>query len=245
VRESASLLASGLVTSLECAPREGTWIQHFRLDAQGDPERPPVGLLRYVAAPDPEGGVRVDLDLRFLVHGVHLVHTEFARPGMRRLVFREVRESGGRTLFLEGAPGAPMQGHELGGPELVRRDSVGPADLPLLLVESLRLGFPPPERASVVDPLGAVEESLTIETRAAGEGVVACEARRPDGSLRWAVRLRGSELLEWRFQDRGPTARAIPADEYERLTTQHELGVRAAREAAAEETRRRRTAYPR
>jgi hypothetical protein len=229
--QSGSPIESGLVRSLDLEPLPGTWVQHFRLERAGaSAEEAPIGLLRYVAGPDAEGGARVELELQYLTEQTLVVHTEQASPARRRLVFREVRERGGRTLFLAGPSAGGFSGYELGGPEVVRHELPG-GELPLFLVEAARLGLVPADETDVLDPLAACPEPLKLLRRQAGEERV-LEARRADGSLRWRVSLRAERLLEWRFQERGPLARAILPEEYEHLREQHELAENAAREAA-------------
>lgn len=238
VQDAAGPLQSGLVRSLELESPPGTFEQHFRLDREGArADELPLALMRYVAGPDPAGGVRADLELAYLADGLRLIHTERASPTNRRVVFRELGERAGRTLFLEGTPEAGFEGYELGGPEVVRHelDQSGGrgGELPLLLIESARLGLNGPDQLAVLDPLAALFEPLQLETRLLG-AEREFEARRADGSLRWRVSLRGQELIEWRFQERGPAARAVPREEFEHLRGQHDLAVRTAREAAAE-----------
>jgi hypothetical protein len=221
------------VRSLAIEPRPGAWVQHFRLDpVPAARDGHPIGLMRYVAGPSDDGGLRADLELEFLADGVRVLHSEYASPSLRRLVFREVRERAGRTLFLEGSPGQSLAGHELGEAGVERR-ALPWSELPLLLIESARNGLALPQEGDVVDPLSATTEHLKLAVIDDGSGR-SCEARRLDGSLRWRVRLSAGELVEWSFQDGGPRARAIPGEEHERLRAQHDARVRAAREAAAE-----------
>lgn len=236
-QEPAGALDSGLVRSLELERLEGTFVQHFRLDRPGAyADEPPLALVRYVAGPDRAGGVRADLELAYLDDEVRVIHAEQTSFAQRRVVFRELRARAGRTLFLEGAPEGGLAGYELGGSEVVRHKLAEPGELPLLLVESMRRGRPLPGEALVLDPLAATFEPLQLTSRPGtgpGSDERVFEARRSDGSLRWRVSARGEELLEWRFQERGPAARAITPEEFQRLHAQHELGMREVREAAA------------
>jgi hypothetical protein len=228
-----SAFASGLVRSVELEARPGTFVQHFRLDREGAREgEAPLALVRYVAGADPTDGVRVELELDYLAAGVRVLHTEEASPLLRRLVYRELCEGGGRTLFLEGTPEAGFRGYELGGREVVRRAPTRQGEFPLLVVESLRFGLVQPGAVNVLEPLAAEFEPLELATRASG-ATRELEARRADGSLRWRILARGEELLEWRFQERGPAAQPIAAAEFERLREAHERTRSEAREAAA------------
>jgi hypothetical protein len=232
------------VRSLDLEPRDGTWAQHFRLERPGAREdEPPVGLARYVSGPDSEGGVRVELELQYLARGVTVIHVEQLSPARRRLVFREVRERGGRTLFLEGAREAGLSGYELGGPEVVKRE-LADGLLPLFLIEAARTGGALPEEATVLDPLAASVEPLRLLQRVEREGERTFEARRADGSLRWRVTVLAGELRELRFQERGPLARPVTTEEFERIRAQHELETRAAQEAGATAGSRRGASRP-
>ncbi len=227
-------LDTGLVRSVELESRPGTWVQHFRLDREGaGADALPLALLRYVAGPDPAGGVQAELELDYLAAGVRVIQIEQASPALRRLVFRELRERAGRTLFLEGTPEAGFQGYELGGREVVRRVPAQRGEFPLLLIESARLGLVVPDEMAVLEPLAADFEPLQLAS-SGGPGERSFEARRSDGSLRWRVSLVGERIREWRFQERGPAARAITGAESEALRARYELGVKTAREAAAE-----------
>jgi hypothetical protein len=240
---SVAPLESGLVRSLELEGAAGTWVQHLRLDRPRARENElPAALLRYVAGPDAEGGVRVELELQYLDEPLRVIHTEQASRVRRRLVFRELHAAGGRTLFLEGTPAAGFQGYELGVREVVRHafgsDRARAAgEFPLLLVESARMGFPLPLETAVLEPLSASFEPVRLVQSGPGAART-CEARRSDGSLRWRVTLAGARIEEWRFQERGPAARAISPEEFTRLREQHELAASAAREAASALERR-------
>ena len=230
---NGSPLESGLVRSLDLERASGTWAQHFRLDRPGAPEdEPPVGLARYVSGPDSEGGARVELELQYFARGVTVIQIEQVSPARKRLVFREVRERGGRTLFLEGPSGAGLSGYELGGPEVVRRE-LADGLLPLFLIEAARTGGALPEEADVVDPLAAGVEELRFLRREDREGESVLEVRRTDGSLRWRLTTLAGELRELRFQERGPLARPVTAEEFERIRAQHELEARAVQEAGS------------
>lgn len=249
VQDDPSPLGNGLVRSVELAPVPGTCVQHFRLDRERAREGElPQALLRYVAGPDGAGGVRAELELEYLDGGLHVIHTEQANLERRRLVFREVRERAGRTVFLEGSPEQGYSGYELGGPAVLRRSfpaDCGAGELPLLLLESVRLGLALPQALPVFDPLAARFEDveLALRTEAGNEaaGERTHEARRADGSLRWRVTLHDQEIRAWRFQERGPLARSITAEEFARLREQHDQLQRSAREAAARASRRPRS----
>jgi hypothetical protein len=244
LQDTAAPLESGLVRAVELAPPAGTEVEYFRLDAgpaAGD--ELPQALLRYVTGPDPAGGLRVELELQYLAEGLRVIHGERALRGEQRLVFREVGERSGRTLFLQGTPDSGYEGYELGGPTLVRHAFPPGGELPLLLIDSARRGLPPPAEGRVLDPLGARFEPVRLSFRGGAPGIPSdeertLEARRSDGSLCWRVGFRGNSCTEWRWHEGGPVARAISREEYEDARSRHELSERAAQEAAAEARRR-------
>jgi hypothetical protein len=235
--QDAPPLSSGLVRQVEVGRRVPAFVQHFRLDA-GEPqaELAPLGLLRYVAGPEDGGGIHVELELELFAADLRLIHVEQESVFLRRLVYRELGAHHGRTLFLEGEPAGVLLGYELGGPEVVRRATDAGGLLPLVFLETLRRGAEPPSELRVLEPLSANFEPLRIDA-SSQESARVLEARRADGSLRWRVRLQGSELSELAFQERGPLARAISPDEFERLRERHERETRAASEAAARRSR--------
>jgi hypothetical protein len=247
-RPSVAPLESGLVRSLELEGAAGTWVQHLRLDRAGARAGElPAALLRYVAGPDVEGGVRVELEVQWLDEPLRVIHTEQASRARRRLVFREMHAAGGRTLFLEGTPEAGFQGYELGVREVVRH-AFDPAraraagEFPLLVIESARMGFALPSGTAVLEPLSAAFEPVRLAVEGPGAART-CEARRSDGSLRWRVTLAGARIEEWRFQERGPAARAISTEEFMQIGAQHELAASAAREAASARGRTERSSH--
>ena len=229
-REQATALASVRAVELEAPP--GTLVQHFRIED----ERPPVGaeprgLMRFVTGPDPEGGLRVELELLYFEPELRLIHTERATDAGRELVFREVRADGGRTLFLHGSPATGYESHELGGREAVRRTQSGAGEFPLFLVEAARRGLALPSAPDLYEPLAARFEP-TRAVLVPGEEP-ALELRRADGSRRWAVRFRAGVPVEWRWLEGAAIARAIAPEEFERLRAQHDTQRRAALAAAA------------
>jgi len=225
-------LESGLVRSVELDAPPGTYVAYFRLDAPGAPAAPPVGLLRYVAGPDAEGGERVETELLFLSEGLRVVHGERARGDERRTVFREFGRRSGRTLVLSGTVGGSYEATELGGPEVVRRSLASGGEFPLGLLEDARSGRAVPGALAVFEPLAGSFEPTTLATRGGFEERT-LEARRADGSLRWSATFRGAELLALGWSEAGPRARVVAREEYERLRNEHELAKGMAEEAAA------------
>lgn len=209
-------LESGLVRSVEIESPPGTHVQHFRLES-GDGSGTAVGLARYVAGPDGDG-TRVELELSWFEPELRLIQTERASPFGRLLVFREVRDDGGRTLFLTGDPGRPWSCHELGGPESLRRTYPAGGELPLLLVEAARRGQTLPAEAPVFDALRARFEATRIS---AVEGTF--ELRTEGQPPRFAVELDGDRLVAWRWQPGGPVARPIAPETWESLRQEHEV----------------------
>jgi hypothetical protein len=216
-------LESGVVREVELSEPAGTRLQHFRLDRGPARGAIPHGLARWTSGPDPAGGLRVELELLFLESGVRLIHIERSRAPdgadekERVLVFRELREGGGRTLFLEGDPRGGYTSLESGAPVALRRSHPGPGELPLLLVEATLRGAEIPAQAEVFDPLAAAFEPVRLDL---DDGSLVLT--RADGSRRWRIAFQDGLPVEFAWQERGPRARAIPRADYERLLSEHE-----------------------
>lgn len=223
-----SPLENGVVREVELCEPPGTLVQHFRLDREpAQRAAPPLGLLRWVSGPHPLGGLRAEIEVLFLEEGLKVIHSERASQEGRVLVYREVRERAGRTVFLEGSSESGYSSLELGAAESLRRTHPGRGELPLLLIAAAARGEELPGAASVFDPLSVAFEPL----RLALDGR-ALDLLRADGSRRWRVSLQGGVPVEMRWQPGGPVARAITPAEHERLLGEHEARSRAAAEAA-------------
>ena len=213
-QEARAPIETGLVRAVELESLPGTFVQHFRLEpARATASGDAVGVGRYLAGPDPEGGLRVELELVYFEGDVRVFQCERATLSERKLVFREVRPAGGRTLFLTGSPSAGYECQELAGGEALRRVLSDAGEFPLFLVESARRGLALPGEAQVFEPLAAQPERGTVAF-VAGESLA---LRRSDGSLRFAVRFEAGAPVEWRWNERAPVARAISRAEYEEL----------------------------
>src|SRR5262245_10103515 len=98
LQQAEGPLAAGIVRAVELEPLPGTVVQHFRIDRPGSQaDEEPLGILRFLSEPDPEGGLRVELELEYFDDGLRVIHTEQGTRFERRLVFRELRERAGRT----------------------------------------------------------------------------------------------------------------------------------------------------
>ncbi len=204
---------------------EGTRVEYFRLDRQGD--RAPIGLVRWISGPDPEteGGWRVENDILFLSEATRVQHTERLHPFDRKLVWREVRERSGRTVRLQWTPeGSPVSYDTVGGP-IRRRDLAarGKELLPLALVEFVRSG----EQwwsgnFRVFQPLANDFEDLDVRVEEQGYGERVLELRRKEGAtgeeiLTGRYHFRNGALVLFQWQPGGPVATPIDPVEYERL----------------------------
>jgi len=211
-QEARPPLESGLVRAVELESLPGTFVQHFRLESATAPAGEVAGVARYLSGPDPEGGLRVELELVYFAGDVRVIQSERAMHTGRRLVFREVRPAGGRTLFLTGSPAAGYECQELAGGEALRRTLADAGEFPLLVVEAARRGLALPAEARVFEPLAAQPEPNAIAL--ADDRL---ELSRADGSRRFAVQFADGAPVEWRWNERAPIARAITPDEYEAL----------------------------
>ncbi len=235
-------LASGVVRAVEVAQPPGTLVLHFRLDrgagdAALDAAGEPLGLLRYIAGPDPaqpaSRGLRLECEARFFEEETQVVHDERLRHDEQILTWREVRERAGRTLVLRGSKTAGFTILEASVEGSDRRAAAGAAgELPLAVLEAARRAHPLPDELSLFEPLSGVFEPIHVRSRiGAGVDERVLELARADGTLLARVTFRGAEIVEWRFQVDGLVARPIPEDEYVRRLA--ERRARAAEEAAA------------
>jgi hypothetical protein len=209
VQEARSPLESGLVRAVELESPPGTFVQHFRLESPAARAGEVAGLARYLSGPDPEGGLRVELELEYFAGEVRVIQSERASLTGRRLVFREVRLDGGRTLFLTGSPTAGYECQELAGGEALRRTFEDAGEFPLLIVEAARRGLALPTEARVFEPLAGQPEPSAIALL--DDRLV---LSRADGSVRFATRFADGAPVEWTWNDRAPVARAITREEY-------------------------------
>jgi hypothetical protein len=137
-------------------------------------------------------------------------------------------EQAGRTVLFEWD-----EEHELRSTEtvrgLVRRRALAAPEgvlLPLFLIESVRVGVDYHGVFDVFDPLGNRLESLVLEvTSEPGDGTTGrrtLELRRSDGLLAGRFGFEGTELVSIAWNEGGPTARRISADEYGELVAPDE-----------------------
>lgn len=219
----------------------GTRVEFFRLDREpaepGARKGAPLGIARWIGGPDPEGegGWRVECDTLFFDSETHVIHTERLRPRARKLVWREVRERSGRTVFLTWDPELGVKSIEMTGNDQIRRelDPGRGALLPLSAVEMVRQGTDLHGSAPVFQPLGNALETLSFSVRdQADERVL--ELRREDELCAGSYRFRGKELVAFRWQAGGPMASRITRAQYEALlaTRKRQLATPSAAEGS-------------
>jgi hypothetical protein len=168
--------------------------------------------------------------------GERVLHVERLTPDDARLVWREIGERSGRSLFAEWT----RDGHALRmlewGRDGARRGRIEGTDtvvMPLYLIELARSGAATQGRYATFDPLGRRLEPLVLRTSyelgvarpalaaapAAEPGAPATPLRtvellRPDGTSAGRYAFEGDRLVGFRWQAGGARARRIPAAEW-------------------------------
>jgi hypothetical protein len=221
--------------------------EHFLLeaappDAEGpvgallapSPGAEPLGLVSWRLREDGHGR-EIELDVRFLEEGQRVLHVEHLEARRAKLVWRELRAAGGRSILGEwDEKTGALRVIEWGRPTAVRESLVSPggAVLPLYLLELARAGEVEGGRLEVFDPLARALEGLRVVHRfgarrapieaaeavsSEGRGFLLerlVELVRDDGTLAGSYLFSGDELLAFRWQAGGPRARRIPPEEY-------------------------------
>ena len=189
-REQAPL-ASGLIKSVELSGSPDTTVRHFRLDrgsVELGPEAPaPIGLLRWLCGPDPNGqGTRLEIEATFFQERVLVVHSERLSEAELSLTWREVGDSAGRTLVLRGSREGTFTIADSSAKGIEKRSVPGNAgEFPLAFLEVARRGGKLPAEVALFDPASGAFEAVNVISRSpprSAERVL--ELVRPDGSLR-------------------------------------------------------------
>ena len=222
-----SPLSSGDVRELELRAPPGTWTGFFRIDAaaggtHGEPVGHPLGAVQWVAGPTTEtaGGWRIDTETTWFDAKTRVYHAERLRELEKKLVWREVRARGGRTVLLVPAGASTcLESLEPVAEEVVRRFRYEQGlCLPLELVDRARRGEALQGDFRVFVPLSHGLEELRLSTLGLfGGWLRRLEMRRGDGTLAGRYLFVGDRLVAFRLQERGPLARAIPAEEHAAL----------------------------
>ncbi len=225
-RAKPDAFASGAVSELSIGRAPGSRVLYFRLDrAQLDEARrkeTPLGVARWMRTPGRGFGEhRSELEIYFFDSRTRLSHIETMLPGERRLLWREVRPQGGRTLLLDGASSAGFSIVDTNGGE-VRRSEIDAERglLPLEIVEAARKGQVYMGSFSIFQPLAGGFETLQLRTRrsrdAHGYGLRDLLITEPDGTQRASYRFRRGELFEFGWRQDGPRARRVSEEEFAR-----------------------------
>lgn len=220
------------VSELFIGRSPGARVLYFRLDrdatgGDSDPGAKPAGVARWVRTPGRGFGEhRSELELNLFDSGTLASHVETILPGERKLVWREVRPRGRRTLLLSGASSHGFSLVDATGGEVRRSELRGERGLlPLELVESVQGGQVFMGSFSIFQPLSGAFEHLDVVTREGrdedGYSTRDLLVRGPEGDVRARYRFRRGELFQFSWRDDGPRARRISGDEYERLVGAH------------------------
>ncbi|MEW6073940.1 MAG: hypothetical protein AB1726_15270 [Planctomycetota bacterium] len=224
-QDRTSPLESGDVRELVLGSPAGTRVEHFRLDLEGDPaDGAPMGVLRWVSGTWVEDGVprglRLETQTIFFAAGARVIHTEVLSRDERKLVYREVRPGGGRTLVLEWPAGGEPRVLETSGGRVQRHlvETARGMFLPLALVEEARRGAVLAGPLSVFSPLAAAAEPLVVDCRdvaGADPGRRELTLSRAGGVFAGSFTFAGDSLARFQWQKGGVQARPISAADHE------------------------------
>jgi len=245
-QEGSSPLRNGDLRALTLLSPPGTRVEYFRLDLPapgsdaalaGEEEADPVGVVRWIAGPDVEDGVeigrRFETEAAFFDVDTRVILTESLRPEERKLVYREVRERGGRTVLLEWSlDGGPRATEVIGGRACRREIDTGRGVLlPLYLIELVRAGASIQGPFPVFSPLAGDVEMLELEVRRADTSGDSAEV---DPGDRRELRIRrsgalsagryvfeGEHLVRFQWQAGGVVARPLTEEAYHAWIRRH------------------------
>ena len=200
----------------------------FRLDPPGmepDPERRPVGVARWITGPldaaESDEGRRVELELRWFGADVRLLVAERILPTEHRVIWREQRGGGGRTVLVSvdrADPTALVRVTETAAGAVRRRTmnrDRGAWQL-LSLVEAASRDVQPHGGARVVMPQMATVEPTELQLETDSDGRRTLSLRFPDGLGGPSFTFEQRELVAFAWQAGGPVATRIPQDEHAR-----------------------------
>lgn len=188
-----------------------------------------------------DGGQVLELELAFPAEGTRVSHVERATHDQSRLVWREWRAGGGRTLHVQWPRGqAHIEVVEWGRADGLRTswEATDGALMPLYLLELARHGDIERGAFTCVDPLSRSLERMQVSTAfsARASGTESFDVEHTvelidhDGVTRGAYTFCGAELVGFRWARGDLHARRIPADEFVRALQAFE------RSAASRET---------
>ena len=200
----------------------------FRLDPPGmqpDSERRPVGVARWITGPldaeQSDEGRRVELELRWFGADVRLLVAERILATEHRVIWREQRGGGGRTVLVSvdrSDPAALVRVTETAAGAARRRTmnrDRGAWQL-LSLVEAASRDVQPHGGARVVMPQMAQVEPTELKLEQAASGRRTLSLRFPDGLGGPSFTFEQRELVAFVWQAGGPVATRIPQDEHAR-----------------------------
>jgi hypothetical protein len=221
--ERQSPLENGDVRSVELLGGPDARVETFRLSLPGGDPRDPVGIARFSTGAAPGGGLRIELDAQFFDVDVRVLHVEVLRPSEVKLVWREIRARGGRTVLLEWSREDPvLRFTDLAGGENLRRELDGSrgALMPLFAIQQARGGAALEGPLVVFDPpAGRLASMQFTTTEEDGRRVV--RTRHLSGATGASFEFDGDELVAFSWQAGGPRAEAISQETYETLLLNH------------------------
>jgi hypothetical protein len=175
--------------------------------------------VRWIRGPLPgvKDGWRTACETVFFAERTRVLHTERLAPGLRELVFRELRAADGRTLYFAWTPDGHGNSREAIGRDLRRTefDLGANAALPLSLVELARRSELAVADVALFQPL-ANELSVVQASMSNEEGVRVLTLGRASEPSASRYEFDGRTLTSFRWQSGGPVATAITEPEFER-----------------------------
>ena len=167
--------------------------------------------------PPTRAGWRTAYEVLLFEERTRVLSTERLTPELRELVFREVRDRSGRTVYLAWPPTGPITTTDTVGADIFRREIQldGDAALPLSAVELARRGETWEGAMPVFEPLSNDFELQWADLQPVPGGRV-LRLNREGGRTAATYRFEGDRLVSFEWQRGGLVATAIPVDEFQR-----------------------------
>jgi hypothetical protein len=192
---------------------------------EGGAAREPLGWAEFLRR-ESTGGMVLECEYVFVrpqrAERWRVKHVEQLDAKGPRLVWREIGTAAGRTLTLERErEGEDWRCQAFERDESVRCtiDTSHGAVFPLYLLELARKGQLGAAELYLFDPLETAlvpRHVSTVYAPASGTHARTLEIQRPDGTLAGRYVFEGIELSSFQWQEGGPRARRIDAQEYAR-----------------------------
>ena len=253
-----SPLENGDVRVLELPAAPELRVEHFRLDLPRTRRAARDCLPSAWRAGSPRrrrtGSLLLEYEISFFDIETKVLLAERLHRDEIKLVWREVRQRGGRTVLLEWSAEDPvLRASDTWGGEVRRKVLEHPSGLlmPLYLLDQVRRGGRFEGPVAVFDPrTGGVEEVVLkigpppARTHARVQGdepsALRCvEQRRRDGVLVARHVFRNDALVAFQWQEGGPLATRVSAADYGEIVRAEQLARQRRAEQAEQEARQK------